>query len=213
MDHGQPKSLVEELVNEMNQPVYNQPPQYNNNYAAPNGGYAQEQGQLGGMPQNQPGGGQPNPQQMAQLMQQQQQQQQYLEMQQRMLQQQQAAQLQQQQDQQGGVPIPNHNYPEEYDGDQEEEYRKMEQGEPDDIDINTFGMEAAPKNKSFIDKLLDFFKDPLVVGLLFFLISLPQFNNLILRFVPLVSSNIYYNIGFKALIMVVVYSLLKFFVL
>jgi TolA-binding protein len=209
MDHSQPKSLVEELVQEMNQPAYNQPPQYNNNYATPNGGYPQDgnDGHLGSMPPNQPGNGQPT--QHMTLQQQQQQLQQQQMMHQMMLQQQQQQMQQQQQQQEQREPqMQNNNYPEEY-----EEQEEHNMGNMDDMDINTFGMETAPANKSFIDKLIDFFKDPLVVGLLFVLISLPQFNNLILRFVPLVSSNIYYNIGFKALVMVLVYSLLKFFVL
>ncbi len=217
---GQSKSLVEELVQEMNQPYNQGAPQYNNNFATPSGypegsdeQLSMMQNQSGGLPgSGLPGGGQQQPnQQMMQLLQQQQQQQQQQQLlQQQLLQQQLMQQQMQQQQEQGGMNSQNNAGPSYQDDGMDDEYEHPQQRQvDDDIDINTYGI---TENKSFMDKFLDFFKDPLVVGLLFFLVSLPQVNNLILRFIPFAARNIYYNLGFKTLLMIVLYSLYKFFV-
>lgn len=69
-----------------------------------------------------------------------------------------------------------------------------------DIDLEKVGLNSPPK--SMIDSIMDYLKDPLIVIVLFFIISLSQVGDMIKKVLPpVVTSNIYYFIGVKALLM------------
>ena len=64
---------------------------------------------------------------------------------------------------------------------------------------------------SFMDKILDSLRDPVVVGVLFAILNTPQVTQLLIRFLPMVGNNFMYNLGFRALVAMILFGLIKFF--
>jgi hypothetical protein len=68
------------------------------------------------------------------------------------------------------------------------------------INLTKIGLKTPPK--SMIDNIMDYLKDPLIVMVLFVILSLSQVSDMIKKMLPsVVTSNVYYLLGVKALIM------------
>ena len=69
------------------------------------------------------------------------------------------------------------------------------------------------KNASTLNKLAVEAKDPIIIGVLFVILSLPMVDNLITKFVPITNKSPYILVGVKALAIMVFYWLIKHFYL
>lgn len=76
------------------------------------------------------------------------------------------------------------------------------------MDTSNFGMDTS---KSWMDRFIDALKEPLIIGVLFALLSLPQVSRLLIQFLPVVGNNLYYSIGFKALLAALLYFAIRYF--
>lgn len=69
-----------------------------------------------------------------------------------------------------------------------------------DIDLNKVGLNSP--SKGLLDNIMDYLKDPLIVMVLFVILSLSQVSDMIRKMLPaMITSNVYYLLGVKALIM------------
>ena len=71
-----------------------------------------------------------------------------------------------------------------------------------------FTQEPNTLNKIFIES-----KDCMIIGLLFIMLSLPQIDDMINKLVPMTTNSIYIMVGIKAVIMMVLFWLIKHFYL
>lgn len=82
---------------------------------------------------------------------------------------------------------------------------KLEPSAPEIQVINTL----FEKNKSTINKIFEEGKDLIILGIIFILISLPKCDEIIKRFMPIANNN-HFLILIKAVIIMVVYWVVKF---
>ena len=69
-----------------------------------------------------------------------------------------------------------------------------------DIDLNKVGLNSP--SKGLLDNIMDYLKDPLIVMVLFVILSLSQVSDMIRKMLPaMITGNVYYLLGVKALIM------------
>lgn len=69
-----------------------------------------------------------------------------------------------------------------------------------DIDLNKVGLNSP--SKGLLDNIMDYLKDPLIVMVLFIILSLSQVSDLIRKMLPaMITGNVYYLLGVRALIM------------
>ena len=69
------------------------------------------------------------------------------------------------------------------------------------------------KNKKMMNRIVEEFQDPLVIGILFVLFSLDQVNSIVIKFVPSAQNSIYILLGIKALAFMILYWIIKHFYL
>ena len=69
------------------------------------------------------------------------------------------------------------------------------------------------KQQNTIEKIVHNSKDVIIIGLLFFIFSLPQIDGLIKKIVPITTSSSYILLGVKTLLFMFVYFLLNNFYL
>lgn len=85
----------------------------------------------------------------------------------------------------------------EYDSDSETETTASTES---DVDLEKVGLNSPPKG--WVDSIMNYLKDPLVVMVLFVIINLSQVGDLLRKVLPaMLVGNSYYFIGAKALIM------------
>lgn len=77
------------------------------------------------------------------------------------------------------------------------------------LDMTNFGMNDS--NKSWMDTIVDALKEPLIVALLFMILSSPQVSKLIMQFLPIIGNNLYYSLAFKGLLMGLLFFGIKYF--
>jgi len=69
-----------------------------------------------------------------------------------------------------------------------------------DIDLDKVGLNSP--SKGLLDNIMDYLKDPLIVMVLFVILSLSQVSDMIRKMLPaMITGNVYYLLGIKALIM------------
>jgi hypothetical protein len=68
-------------------------------------------------------------------------------------------------------------------------------------------------HRSTMDVILAEAKDSLIIGLLFLILSLPIVDSLIQRFIPFASKSVYILVAFKAIVLMVLYWIIKHFYL
>jgi len=78
------------------------------------------------------------------------------------------------------------------------------------MDFSNYGMEE--NDKSFVDRFICGMKEPIIIAILYMIISMPVVNTLIMRFLPQLGNNSYVYLAFKTLVLVVVFSLLRYLV-
>jgi len=98
----------------------------------------------------------------------------------------------------------------EYDENDEHE---QSQGSLDLTTLGTGGEGDEDGESSFVDDILQGGRDPVIVGVLFALLSSPQFNAIFNQMVPRVGESILYNLGTKAVLIAVLYFAVKYFLL
>ena len=69
------------------------------------------------------------------------------------------------------------------------------------------------KNKKMMNRIVEEFQDPLIIGILFVLFSLDQVNSIVIKFVPSAQNSIYILLGIKALAFMILYWIIKHFYL
>ena len=69
------------------------------------------------------------------------------------------------------------------------------------------------EHKSTLNKLVIEVKDLLIIGILFILLSLPQTDSIIQKVIPSSVNSIYILVGIKALLIMLVFWLIKYFYL
>ena len=77
------------------------------------------------------------------------------------------------------------------------------------MDTSKYGMEIS--SKSWIDRIIDGMKDPLIIAALFMLLSLPQVSRILIQFLPVIGNNLYYSIGFKAVLAAFLFFSIRYF--
>lgn len=110
---------------------------------------------------------------------------------------------------QGGYPVAmGEDMVDEYD--EEEMMEQQPRGAMPPMDMTQFGM-AEEGEKSWIDSIMEGLRDPVIVAALFVILSLPQVNRTLIQLLPAIGNNLYYTLGFKAVVLAVVYFLIRFF--
>jgi len=82
-----------------------------------------------------------------------------------------------------------------------------------DTDINLSNSLFGPHNRELKDTLVEESRDILVLGLLFIIFSLNQVDDIIKKFVPITSNSQYFLILGKAILVMILYWLIKHFYL
>jgi len=77
------------------------------------------------------------------------------------------------------------------------------------FEMSRFGMQEV--SKSWLDTLLDSLRDPIIIAILFFALSLPQVNRFLIQTIPAIGANLYYNLGFKGVLMAGLFLLVTWF--
>jgi len=69
-----------------------------------------------------------------------------------------------------------------------------------DVDLDKVGLNSP--SKGWMDSIMDYLKDPLIVMVLFVILSLSQVSDMIRKLLPvMITGNVYYLLGVKALTM------------
>jgi len=69
------------------------------------------------------------------------------------------------------------------------------------------------KNYTTVELVFDELKDSLIFAILFIIISLPQIDNMIYSVAPITKNSIYFMLGLKAIIIVALHWLIKYYYL
>ena len=76
-------------------------------------------------------------------------------------------------------------------------------------DYTKFGMED---DQGWMDRLIGGLKEPVIVAILYMILSLPMVNTLLMRFIPQIGNNTIMYLAFKTLIMVVLFTVIRYLV-
>ena len=69
------------------------------------------------------------------------------------------------------------------------------------------------ENRPMTDRIVHEFKEPAIIALLFIIVSMPQIDEMIAKFIPSIAGSPYMILGLKAIVLGLMFWLIKNFVL